>query len=407
MTTTEEKLINSVCETKDVSVLMDTDLELLGPWKGVWEDARKYYNRYRSIPDITVLQEKYPQLDNLNVKGASAHYASTLRAEFIRSRVTVLMDKAESKFQDEQDPPEKILAEFQAHLARLNKYTNSVRDLDISDYEQAEKRIQATKERADAMGGRVGINTGVDFVDQAYVTGMAPGHLIVIIGWPGKAKTWGAGHIACNAYDQGFKPMIVSLEMTPENMADRIYTMMGSGLFSASGFAMGDINTDDFREFAQKRFPKKNRFAIVSNDGIHDVTPNIIQGKIEQHNPDLVILDYAQLMSDNRKSDGMTPRMMNLSREVKNMAVTNGIPVILITAATAEELSDRDEPPMLSSVAWSKSIEYDADMAIAIHKRDESDNVEWVCRKNRHGRLFDGILEWEIDSGVIKTLYEE
>lgn len=405
MTTTAEKLINSVCENKDVSVLMETDADLLGAWKPLWEDARKYYNRYNSIPDVTVLQEKYPQLETTKVKGAAAHYLSGLRAEFIKTKASRLIDLAEEKFDTGIEPPEKVLAEFQYQLSRLNRYTNSVRDLDITDFDLAEQRIRKTKERAAAMGGRVGISTGIDFVDQAYVTGMAPGHLIVIIGWPGKAKTWGAGHIACNAYMQGFKPMIVSLEMTPENMADRLYTTMGSGLFRASDFALGDINIDDFREFAQKNLKTKNRFSVVSNDGIADVTPNVIQGKIDQHKPDLVILDYAQLMSDNRKSDGMTPRMMNLSREVKNLAVTNGIPIILITAATAEESSDRDEPPMLSSVAWSKSIEYDTDMAIAIHKHDDSNIIEWVCRKNRHGELFDGLLDWEIDTGVIKTIY--
>jgi replicative DNA helicase len=384
---------------------MEADAELLGAWQPAWEDAKKYYNKYRSIPDITVLQEKYPDLEEVKVKGASAHYLANLRSEYIQIRMKKLMDKADEKLTSEVDAPEKILGEFQAQLSKLNRYTNSVRDLDITDYEQAEKRIKATHERAESMGGRVGIATGVDFVDQAYITGMAPGHMIVIIGWPGKAKTWGATHIACNAFAAGYKPMIVSLEMTPENMADRIYTTMGSGLFSASDFATGDINLDKFRKFAQKRFPQSNRFSVVSNDGINDVTPNIIQGKIEQHHPDLVILDYAQLMSDNRKSEGMTARMMNLSREVKNLAVVNNLPVILITAATAEERSDREQPPLLSSVAWSKSIEYDADMAIAIHKHDGSNLVEWTCRKNRHGVLFDGMLDWEIDTGIIKSIY--
>ena len=403
MSTPEEKLINSVCQTKDVRVLMECDPELLGVWKPVWEDARRYYNRFREVPDITILQDKHEELGSAKVKGPSDYYLSNLKTEYIKTRSSYLMEKAREKF--DEMPAEKVLAEFQAQLARLNRHTNSVRDLDITDAVAAEKRIMATRDRAEQMGGRVGISTGIDFVDASYPTGMAPGHMIVFIGWPAKAKTWGAIHVACNAHEQGFKPMIVSLEMTPENMADRIYTTMGSGLFSASGFSRGDVNIDDFREFATKKFKSKDRFAVVSNDGINDITPNIIQGKIEQHRPDLLILDYAQLMSDNRKSDAMTHRMMNLSREVKNLAVTNNIPVILITAATAEESSDRNEPPLLSAVAWSKSIEYDADMAIAIHKHDDSNLIEWVCRKNRHGDMFAGILDWEIDSGTINTIY--
>lgn len=401
--TAEERLINSVCDTKDAAVLLETDSALLGPWTGVWEDAKKYYNRYQQVPDVTVLQEKYPELGTVSVKGAARHYLASLKTEYIEKRTDYLMKKASKKF--EEEPAEKVLAELQFNLSKLNRFTQSVRDLDITDYELAEKRILATRELAQQRGGKVGIPLGVDFVDQAYPTGMAPGHMIVLIGWPAKAKTWGAIHIACNAHEQGYKPLVVSLEMTPENMADRIYTTMGSGLFNASDFSRGEVNVDTFREFAHKRFQGKGRFSVVSNDGMADVTPNIVQGKIEQYQPDLLILDYAQLMSDNRKSEAMTPRMMNLSREVKNLATSNNIPVILITAATAEESSDRDRPPLLSSVAWSKSIEYDADLAIAIHKHDDSNLIEWVGRKNRHGELFDGMLNWDIGNGVIETVY--
>jgi len=46
----------------------------------------------------------------------------------------------------------------------------------------------SVKERSAVMGGSPGILTGFDAIDKAYPTGMAPGHLIVAIGWPGKVK---------------------------------------------------------------------------------------------------------------------------------------------------------------------------------------------------------------------------
>jgi hypothetical protein len=48
-----------------------------------------------------------------------------------------------------------------------------------------------------------------------------------------------SSYLACKAWEQGFKPMIISLEMTPEDMRDRIYTMMGSGLFQGIRFFQG------------------------------------------------------------------------------------------------------------------------------------------------------------------------
>jgi replicative DNA helicase len=181
---------------------------------------------------------------------------------------------------------------------------------------------------------------------------------------------------------------------------------MGSGLFRASDFAKGDVNIDDLRTWGSKKFENKNGFVLVSSEGMSDVSANTVQAKIDQHKPDLVILDYHQLFSDTKRSSGATERNMNISREFKMLAMTNGIPVIDITAATMDDITDQDAPPMLSQVAWSKAIEYDADMAIAIHKYTNTNMIEVVSRKNRHGQDFSVFLDWDINRGIIKEIYE-
>ena len=201
--------------------------------------------------------------------------------------------------------------------------------------------------------------------------------------------------------------MIVSLEMAPENMRDRIYTMLGSGLFRASDLSKGDLNIDDFKTWGKKKTEGKNSFILVSNEGAGEVTPATIQGKIDQHRPDLVILDYHQLFNDNKRSNSEVERNRNISRDFKLLAVSNGIPIIDITAATADDISDQKHPPMMSQVAWSKAIEYDADLAIAVHKHQNTDLIEIVSRKNRHGHDFRFFLDWDINRGVITPIYED
>jgi replicative DNA helicase len=181
---------------------------------------------------------------------------------------------------------------------------------------------------------------------------------------------------------------------------------MGSGLFRASDFAKGDVNVDSFNSWGKNKFADKNGFILVSNEGMGDVNANTVQAKIDQHKPDLVILDYHQLFTDNKRSNGATERNMNISREFKMLAMTNNIPVIDITAATMDDVSDQEGPPTLSQVAWSKAIEYDADMAIAIHRYPDTNLIEVVSRKNRHGSDFAFYLDWEINRGIIKELYD-
>ena len=386
---TESAVITAICENKDIATVLSGNVdEIFTSHRDVWEGLKSYYLKFKSIPDISVLTEKFKDFEPVKVKGETAYYLDQLKNEYLASRLRNLLLIAGSSLKT--DASSRVIAQMQSELATLGKLTSNVRDVDLTDYKEAEKHFQAIKDRSDAMGGSPGIRTGFKAIDYAYPTGMAPGHLIVMIGWPGKGKTWFSSYLACKAWEQGFKPMIVSLEMTPENMRDRIYTMMGSGLFKASDFARGDIN----------------QFILVSNEGMGEVTPNVIQGKIDQYKPDIVILDYHQLFADNQNSKGPTERNMNISKSFKKLAMTNNIPIIDITAATAEETSDHDSPPMLSQVAWSKAIEYDADMAIAIHKNPDSNIMEIVSRKNRHGTEFGMYLDWDLNRGIVQEVYD-
>jgi len=401
----EAKLINAVCKNKDVHTLLEGDADILfSSYKDVWEGIKKYYYQYQTIPDISLVSEKYRDFDVVEVGNTpTKFFLNELREDFIKNKMrNLFLDQ--NRALNEKSGTE-VLNDLFAEISTLNRLTNTVRDLDLSNFEAAEKDYKDRFDKALRMGGTVGIPTGFASIDSAYATGMAPGHLIVVIGWPGKGKTWMTAYLAVKAYQRGFKPMIVSLEMSPETMRDRIYTMMGSGTFRNSDFARGDVNMDDFSAWGTRTFKDKGGFVLVSAEGYDTITPNTVQAKIEQHKPDLVICDYHQLFEDNKQSRSEVERNKNVSREFKQLAMRNNIPVIDITAATADDISDRDSAPMLSQVAWSKAIEYDADMAMAVHKSDDSNLIEIVSRKNRHGGDFAFYLDWDIDRGIISELH--
>ena len=402
---TEATLISAVCKNKDISTLLADNVDdLFVSHKDIWDSLKSYYYKFKAVPELGVLQEKFKDLEYVDTNAETGYYLDKLKNEYISNRLKNIIIRGGSALKEEA--ASRVLAQMQSDLATLSRYTNNVRDLDITDIDNAARHFESVRDRSAAMGGAPGILTGFDAIDKAYPTGMAPGHLIVAIGWPGKGKTWFTSYLACKAWEQGFKPMIISLEMSPENMRDRIYTMLGSGLFKASDLSKGDINIDDFRSWGQKKFDGKNSFVLVSNEGIAEVTPATVQGKIDQHKPDLVILDYHQLFNDNKRSNSEVERNRNISREFKLLAVSNNIPVIDITAATADDISDQDNPPMMSQVAWSKAIEYDADMAMAIHRYPNTNMIEVVSRKNRHGHDFNFYLDWDINRGIIKEIYE-
>lgn len=408
MATTEAKLINSVCQNKDIGVLLTQGVdELFTGFPDVWQFMKEYYTKYRAVPGAEILEENFKYFDKIEVPGETVYYMDQLRGEYLNNR----LEQITLKLRDNvgKIAPDDVIDKSITSLLKLKSVSVVSKDIDITDTDAAAERYAETRRKALERGGVPGIPTGVDFIDATYTSGLAGGDLVVVLGWTGMGKSLLTTMLACNAFYYGYRPMIISLEMSVEKVQDRAYTMMGNGLFKNSDLAVGDINEDDFRTWSSN-MNKGKGFTVVSNDGVNEVTPTMVQAKIDKYKPDIVILDYAQLMSDNNNSGDMTARMRNMSREFKALAVANDIPIILISSATPDSSASIKTAPIIEQVAWSKQLSYDADLAIAVHMNPEFTMAGWVimeivCRKNRNGELFTGYFKANINEGIYKSFF--
>ena len=187
--------------------------------------------------------------------------------------------------------------------------------------------------------------------------------------------------------------------MTESEVRNRIYTIMGEGRFSHRKISNGSMDIDEFRQWAEKKFDNMPPFYVVSSDGLGDVSPSVIRGKIDQYKPDIVFVDYIQLMQPNSKTDNEVVRIKNISRELKILAISEQVPIIAIASATPEDATDMNSAPSLGQVAWSKQLAYDADFVLALGRQAGSTILECVFRKNRHGFLGEFLIDVEFDSG--------
>lgn len=405
MASNEAAVIASVCKNKDIHAILGAKAEVFGAYGDVFEFIKDYYLKYKAVPEVALIEDRFGEVDLPETNSPTAYYMEELTSAYVRARMEDIMMKAGAAL--DSRAPSDVLSKLQQSLSRLGQHTIASKDLSLIDIDAASEHFDQLKIISDANDGTPGIATGFDAIDSAYATGMAPGHYIVLIGYTGKGKSMWSGLLAVHAWLQGRKVMVISLEMSPEEYRERIYTMMAEGRFKMSDLSRGDVDPDDFRTWATKKFEDAADFIVVSNQGNANITPNYIQAKIDMHRPDIVILDYLQLMSDNAETTAMTPRMLALSREIKLLAVNNAIPIVAISAVTDEDNDKRDGPPLLSQVAWSKGIEYDGNLVVAIHTHETEDTsgtvlpiVELVGRKNRHGPLFSVYFKVDFNSGI-------
>jgi replicative DNA helicase len=229
-----------------------------------------------------------------------------------------------------------------------------------------------------------------------------PGQLGVFLAYPGIGKSWLSLYFAVQAWKSGKSPLVISLEMSETEVRNRVFTIMGEGLFSHRKLSNGEIEIDDLKRWHSKTMQGKPEFHIISNDTGGDITPSVLRGKIDQYKPDFVIVDYLQLMSPNQKSDNETVRMKNLSRELKLMAISEAVPIIAISSATPDDVTKLDTVPTLGQTAWSRQIAYDADWVLALGRGSNSDIIECVFRKNRNGYMGEFLVQADFDKGWYK-----
>lgn len=405
----ESQVISAICHNKDIVTAInapDID-ELFNSHRDIWDKVKEYYYKHKGCPETELVQKWFHDFEPDSVNAPTSYYIEELRGYKLKNDLRKIAQGIAGALDAKEDPTA-IINALQRHASTLTRFSSGIKDLNLIDSDRALKHYDHVAERVREMGGAVGIKTGFDSIDASYSTGQAPGHFICIIGWPGKKKTFFAGLLAINAWKQGFRPMIVSLEMTPENMRDRIYTLMGEGQWRMSGFNRGEFDRQDFENWSKETFDAKQEFIIVSSEGHAEMTPATIQAKIDQYKPDWILVDYLQLLTDNKKSGQDTARVMNISKELKLMAVRNNIPIVAILSATSTDKQERNHPPILANVAWSKAIEYDADMALAVHTYDNGEDsiTEITNRKNRHGGPFDFYITLNPETGEVEEVFD-
>lgn len=399
----EARLISAVCKNKDIATALSADInEMFVTHADIWEGLKKYYFKYQSVPDAEVFAEKFSDFEPVDVGGETQYYVDEVKNDFVNDQMRDIILSAGQRHGTVAASD--LVQDVLRKVSSLAKDTDIIRDIDLTNYEQAKEYYEKKRQKSIEMGGAPGIQTGFKVMDAMYPTGMSGGHLIVLIGWSGHGKSWMATLMAVRAWAAGYKPMIVSLEMSPEEVRDRAYTIMGTGEFRHSDFSRGAVSLDSFGRWASRSLADKHSFVVVSSEGAGKVTPATVQTKIDQHRPDLVILDYQQLFDSDENEGNEVVRNRRISRDFKRLAVRNDVPIINLTQATFDDPKQTEEPPRIEQVAWSKGIQQDADLALAVHKYEDSDTWAVIARKNRHGEEFEFALEWSVNNGIIREM---
>lgn len=232
----------------------------------------------------------------------------------------------------------------------------------------------------------------VGFRDMDYKLGWLKwGDMVVLAARPSMWKTAFSLNIAQNVWFKGKNVAIFSLEMSKEQLTDR---MISAAIWIDSWkLAKGELEDEEFASIweAMERLSAANIYIDDSAGGsLLDLKSKARRLKM-QSGLDLIIIDYIQLMT-NGNSLNRVQEVSEISRGIKSLARELDVPIIALSQLSRAVESRPDKRPVLSDLRESGSIEQDADIVMMLYREeyyDEFTEKKWVTevfiRKNRNG----------------------
>lgn len=349
------------------------ELELVG---GAYYIA-KLTNRVTSSANVEfharIILQKYIQRELIRVSHEISNDAFEAGADAFE-----LLDRAERKF-------------FEIKEKSIKKSFSSIDDL-------LAKAIEGIENLKNDEEGVTGIGSGFTALDKM-TAGWQNSDLIIVAARPGMGKTAFSLAVLRNAaIDFKKNVAIFSLEMSAVQLVTRLISMESE--ISSEKLKRGDLEEYEWAQINAK-------IAALSNANIFiDDTPSlsILDFKAKcrrlksQHNIELVVVDYLQLMTTNDKNAGNREQEISyISRSLKALAKELDIPVIALAQLSREVEKRNDKKPLLSDLRESGSIEQDADMVSFIYRpeyykitqdgdgNDTTGMAEIILEKHRNG----------------------
>lgn len=213
------------------------------------------------------------------------------------------------------------------------------------------------------------VKTGIPIIDKC-TNGIAPSELVTIGAKSGVGKSALAVRIAINMFKASKKVLIVSREMSKKQVAERI-------LLSHSGVTKEQYENRNFNDEQWVRIVET--MEAFSGDGIiiDDKISTIqeIKQAVRRTKPDVLIVDYVQLLTPSNPRDSRERQVAEISRELKKMTSDFDMVVIQLTQL-AEKGIGNYRPSGESYTRESRAIYHDSNITIYVHHVTEEKEIE-------------------------------
>lgn len=280
------------------------------------------------------------------------HYARIVRDKSRARALIQACHEAMAVAYESEDPDDII----DSHARRIEQ----IRESETSEIATAAEAVESLIERR--QNPRQIHKTGIWQLDQKLIGGMRDGDILAVGGRPGTGKTVLLSQICQGVLRNGGTPLFVSLEMTKEELVDRMSRELSLESIAETSILFMDA-IFDFERIAA-----------------------LIRVLARQRKLDVVVVDYIQLCEITLgKGDNREREIATMSRRFKKLAKSLKVPIVIGSQLNRE--STKRGKPTLADMRESGAIEQDASVVILLSKSDNDEETLIDVAKHRGGPI--------------------
>lgn len=335
--------------------------------------------------------------------------ATKVQDYFTRRAGIEVLDAAKMKFLDLSVPGGEALESAEGGLFALHSTRGGkgMRHVSASLDDAYASIEEAMSNRGYVTGG---YPTGFTDIDRAYIKGMRPGHVIMLVAPPGGGKTVAMMKLAWNRasgrgdYEEYENALMHAAQ---ENGKHQNYLPCEVGVFTLE---MDDVQLSERLLITQSRveIAKMHRGQISrkEQDQLSQAHRRIVQSKlffefvpgiaiqelrvkaryaVMRHKLKMICIDYAQLITSNTKAarGNRTQEMVDVSKGLKLLAQECNVPVVVLAQPKQETWGQRAG---LNAMAETAQLAKDADLVVMFGFWDKiAKQIEGLEAKTKAG----------------------
>ena len=350
-------------------------------------DKLKSSGRLESVGGVTYLTSV---IDYVPSAANIEHYARIVREKgiqrmLIKNATQIISEAYEAKDNVAQmvDEAERLIFE----VADLRQRQGAVHIKDL---------VKSTIETIDTLYQRkeyiTGVATGFMEFDRL-TSGLQRSDLIIVAGRPSMGKSALAVSMAeYAALEKKIPVAFFSLEMSKEQLVQRM--LCSHARVDAHKVRSGFLSPSDWPKLTAAA--GKLSSSMIFIDDLPAISALELRAKARRlkanHDIQLIVLDYLQLMRSSIKTDSRQQEISEISRSIKALARELSIPIIAISQLSRAVESRQDHRPQLSDLRESGAIEQDADVVVLLMREEyynpteENKGIaEVIIAKQRNG----------------------